>query len=700
MNCPLVFCFIQSDALQLCRQYPGSCTFQDTSVSWSCEFSSDSSIYDMGPCVFRGSLKLHREPWKLDDCTLCTCYNGTTDCDIITCAQPKCSDPVKIPGECCPMCPITMELFNLFNQFTPGTRITEGEMNRFRFATEIEIFKARTSRIIQGENMWRISAWVSRNSDGSGEKFSYNDNVLSEKERALEFSKAISDYAPPDRRWTFNKLRYTFDATEGVCADFKYFCIKFSMTDDPQPKFDLDFTYTVYREEYERQTKCVRLGICIGVIAETLDWELIGENPIPGQETPVIIDIEVTFRDDTRNLVGEGLWRVSLFGSSDPLGDGPRFGEVAQILNGAEGSTDIANGDPLDINGIETEFEYGTIGCIEDVNYICMEFLKGDAPDPEFTFTVEGGRNAVSRDSLVLCKPQECLSRVGFVDLDLTLISPDIVVENSDDTDTTVKLNAITSKQLTTAVAGEDLWQVKTFFSADPNGRGRRVNEQPQILTAVQDDQTLPYDENLVFEEVDFQVDLADLICDEVPFMCFQLAKNPAASIDYTFETHPVQDPFVDCLSMEDVCKGVVFTELAWSREIPEDHVPGTDSPLFIIEASVDVESYSREVTGVDLWQVSVFASRDMLGNERSDPIYSDVLTPIDAATTLPQGGPLTFPSLETPPFAVDKMGCGEFRFLCVEFQKGDSPIPDFTYDTKSGDDTIVKCHPEDCADM
>ncbi|XP_071823316.1 uncharacterized protein [Apostichopus japonicus] len=543
-----------------------SLSFSEYSFSEST--SAIGRLLDKGPCVFRGSLEKHNDQWTIDDCTLCTCHNGTTDCDIISCGQPKCSDPVEIPGECCPLCPNTMEFYDLFNQFTPGTSVTEGKINKFKFAAEVEIFKGRTSRKIRGRNMWRIGAWVSRNSDGSGAKLSYNANVLSEKQRALEFSKAKSDYDPPDKRWNFNKLRYSFDATEGVCADFKYFCIKFNMTDDPEPKIELDFTYTVYREEYERQTKCVRLGTCKGVFAETFNWELTGERPIPGQETPVSIDIDVTFRDDTRDLEGDDLWSVSLFGSSDPLGDGPRIGEVAQILNDAEGSTDIANGDPLDIDGIETEFEYGTIGCMEDVNYICMEFTKGDAPDPAFTLIVEGGHGDVSRDSLVLCKAQECQSRVVFTKLHAKLISPEIIAENTNNTQTTVKLKATTNKQLTTTVVGEDLWQVKTFFSKNTKGKRRRVNEQPQILTAVQDNQTLNTGDNLVFKEMDFQVDLSGLICHEVPFMCFELAKNPAASIDYTFETQPVQDPFVDCLSMKDICKGAVFTELETGPKI------------------------------------------------------------------------------------------------------------------------------------
>lgn len=132
-------------------------------------------------------------------------------------------------------------------------------------------------------------------------------------------------------------------------------------------------------------------------------------------------------------------------------------------------------------------------------------------------------------------------------------------MENTDDTDTSVRLKATTDKDLTSTVAGEKLWTVKTFFSENRNGRGNRINEQPQILNAVQDDQTLNQGENLNFREMDFQVDLSGIICNEIPFMCFELAKNPDSSIDYTFETKPVQDPFVDCLSMEDVCKGEIF---------------------------------------------------------------------------------------------------------------------------------------------
>ncbi|WP_411025481.1 hypothetical protein, partial [Salmonella sp. s55004] len=155
---------------------------------------------------------------------------------------------------------------------------------------------------------------------------------------------------------------------------------------------------------------------------------------------------------------------------------------------------------------------------------------------PEFTLIVEGGRGDVTRDSLIHCKEQECQARVVFTNLAATLESPEIIVENTDNTDTIVRLKATTNKDLTATVAGEDLWQVTTFFSAKKNGGGLRIYEQPQILSEVQIDQTLNTGENLNFREMEFQVDMSGIICEQVPFMCFELSKNPAASIDYTFE--------------------------------------------------------------------------------------------------------------------------------------------------------------------
>ncbi|XP_063405002.1 cysteine-rich motor neuron 1 protein-like isoform X3 [Mytilus trossulus] len=69
-----------------------------TKVSQSCTYNGE--IYPMGHHIWRS------------DCMMCTCYliNGQKpdwSCMINDCQKPNCSNPVKISGQCCPVCPAT-----------------------------------------------------------------------------------------------------------------------------------------------------------------------------------------------------------------------------------------------------------------------------------------------------------------------------------------------------------------------------------------------------------------------------------------------------------------------------------------------------------------------------------------------------------------------------------------------------------------
>ena len=147
----------------------------------------------------------------------------------------------------------------------------------------------------------------------------------------------------------------------------------------------------------------------VALTATDLEWELIEvESPVYGEETEIGLDVTISFTNDSPNKrAGEGLWRVGMFGSESP--EGARFGEVYQTLNEEEDST-TKKGPQLQIDGIASDFELGTIGC-GDVQYVCVEFAKGDEPDPPFTMTVESGRGDSSTDTLITCKEQECSAR-------------------------------------------------------------------------------------------------------------------------------------------------------------------------------------------------------------------------------------------------------------------------------------------------
>ncbi|KAM9063269.1 cysteine-rich motor neuron 1 protein isoform X3 [Sarcophilus harrisii] len=54
-------------------------------------------------CFASGQIRAHGDRWREDDCTFCQCINGEPHCVATACGQ-SCMNPVKVPGECCPVC--------------------------------------------------------------------------------------------------------------------------------------------------------------------------------------------------------------------------------------------------------------------------------------------------------------------------------------------------------------------------------------------------------------------------------------------------------------------------------------------------------------------------------------------------------------------------------------------------------------------
>lgn len=127
------------------------------------------------------------------------------------------------------------------------------------------------------------------------------------------------------------------------------------------------------------------------------------ERPAKGCARPVELDLWVNFTENTRDLKGEGLWRVGLYGSSSIDGNGTRYAEVRQSLNALQSAERLSDARPISFSDIVTDFELGSIGCIKEYPYFCVEFAKAEAPTPDYTFITEMGDT-----SLISCVPQEC----------------------------------------------------------------------------------------------------------------------------------------------------------------------------------------------------------------------------------------------------------------------------------------------------
>lgn len=66
--------------------------------------------------------------------------------------------------------------------------------------------------------------------------------------------------------------------------------------------------------------------------------------------TNVSLTVYVTPMESTDTISGRGLWRVGLFGSSNLDGDGPRMGEVRQLLSPSEQAKTMESGSVLTLD--------------------------------------------------------------------------------------------------------------------------------------------------------------------------------------------------------------------------------------------------------------------------------------------------------------------------------------------------------------
>lgn len=137
--------------------------------------------------------------------------------------------------------------------------IIEGQNQEVTFDVGIAIQKQATSRVVQGENLWSMNAWISRNFDGSGPQLFFNEDVLSQEQKDSKFSKP--NYPP----WVFSNLTLDLQGrTRGICEDFRYLCVKFGTDDDIQTEFNLEFTFGPQNFDETRLVACTLLPECKG----------------------------------------------------------------------------------------------------------------------------------------------------------------------------------------------------------------------------------------------------------------------------------------------------------------------------------------------------------------------------------------------------------------------------------------------------
>ena len=107
---------------------------------------------------------------------------------------------------------------------------------------------------------------------------------------------------------------------------------------------------------------------------------------------------------------------------------------------------------------------------------------------------------------------------------------------------------------------GRNQWELTTFGSTYPDGRGMRFKPQSAYtFSQYQKDRPAYPGENIRYGAVDTNFDMTGLTCNEIKYFCSELRKGDYADPDFEFVANPNDDVLVDCFELN--CEGMCSEE-------------------------------------------------------------------------------------------------------------------------------------------
>ncbi|XP_030855714.1 alpha-2 collagen isoform X1 [Strongylocentrotus purpuratus] len=507
------------------------------------------------------------------------------------------------------------------------------------------------SGTVRGVDLWTLSQWGSERANGNGPQQNYQEEVLSGYHAALPVMAAgdTLDFVP---------LATNFDMTGLRCPQVKYICNELSK--DPRSRPDFEFTAvpdeTVLRSCFE-----VPDGACKGVVFTDLDWDM-SHGPVSADgPDDVRFNVDVSTLPESGGADGDGLWRIGVFGAQNPQGTGPRLDYKRQILTRGQSSTPAeGEGMPLELNALETEFDLSQIGCDSEYRWLCLEFAKGLRASPDFEFEINGGG-----DVIISCKEQPCRRPVMINDVETNPLGNVRVNEGTRNNRILYEMTALTDPSSGKA-QGKNLWEMSTFGSSFPDGRGRRFNPQTAYtFTQYQKDKSAFPGENIRYGAVDTNMDMTGLTCNDVRYFCSELRKGDYPSPDFEMIANPTEDVLTDCFELN--CEGVLIDNTRLSLNSDSELSDGPNDLSF--DFTVNSNPTGGDAAGNNLWRLETFTSNNNDGSGRRDILRTQTLDPADASYDLDAGNTMVFRNLEALVDSAD-VNCEEDYYLCAELSK------------------------------
>lgn len=135
------------------------------------------------------------------------------------------------------------------------------------------------------------------------------------------------------------------------------------------------------------------------------------------------------------------------------------------------------------------------------------------------------------------------------------------------------------------------------------------------------------------------------------------------------------------------------LTGLSWSMQ--PIIIRNDARSLLRLRITAPISNTSDTINGRGLWKVALFGSVDSLGSEPRFDYHHQILRQEDQNEVALPGRNLSFNSIID--FDLMGVGCSQYKYLCIDFSKGESPVPDFYLPLSGGASSIKSCQRARC---
>ncbi|XP_070570607.1 uncharacterized protein [Ptychodera flava] len=469
----------------------------------------------------------------------------------------------------------------------------------------------------------------------------------------------------PGGELLFNGSHVSLDLRGLICPEMTHVCVEI------QRDASSEVTFSVGGE----RAACLAVP-CRGVeFTTSVQLETIVREGVSAQ--PVIFNLTLDPDPRAGSIEGTDLFKVTSFFSLSSVGS-PTESSLGQTVHNVTHLQSLYAGLPMTLELV------GSLNMTDkmcrDIGHFCVAVEKNGEATVNFTFS----------DDVVVCIPAICKG-VDITDTRLALRAGKDVNEHSSGHQFSMDITLIASADFGNAV-GTNLWNVTVYVSPVNNATELRFAETVAEIPTSMRSLSLLGGSNAVLQGVSAEVDLTEVDCRYLKFVCAEVSRGLLSVPEFT-----LSGSLQECTEI--TCRGVEITNTDIEITQGDSFVERSGLHQVTFDLTLSSNPITASISGDRLWEVDVFLTEAEFDSENAKVSSTPALELDTEGADLSAGIPLTLGGIEAF-LDFSTITCSDSLYVCVTLFRGRNASPYFTLTGNPDSGILTACQQVSCTGL